>query len=70
MAKKAEKPVYSTRINLEIQKAFKSECERMNVDHSYVVSEYMKKFVVLNTEREAFKKAIMFDNENMEFMED
>ena len=70
MPKKIVKPVYSTRVRKEIQVVFKEECERMGVDHSYVISEYMKKFVVLNSDRESFKKAIMFDSEKMEFMED
>lgn len=70
MSKKKAKPVYSTRVREEIQSVFKEECERMGVDHGYVISEYMKKFVVLNADREAFKKAILFDSEKMEFMED
>lgn len=69
MAKKTN-PVYSARVNKEIQDAFKSECERMNIDHRYVISEYMKKFVVLNAQRESFKKAILFENELMEFLEE
>lgn len=70
MSKEKPNPVYSARVNPEILDAFKSECERMNIDHKYVVSEYMKKFVVLNSERESFEKAIFFDSEKMEFLED
>ncbi len=69
MAKETPNPVYSARVNQEILEAFKSECVRMNIDHKYVVSEYMKKFVVLNSERENFEKAIFFDSEKMEFLE-
>lgn len=68
--KKKPKPVYSVRINEEILEAFKSECERMNVDPKYVISEYMKNFVVLNAERESFKKAIFFKEESMDFLEE
>lgn len=70
MADKKNKPVYSVRINEEILSAFKKECERMNIDPKYVVSEYMKKFVVLNSNREGFKKAIMFDEEALGFLEE
>lgn len=70
MAKKKPNPVFSARINPEILGTFKSECERLNVDPKYVISEYMKKFVVLNADRESFEKAIFFDSEKMEFLED
>lgn len=70
MAKKQTNPVYSARVNKEILEAFKDQCERMNVDHRYVVSEYMKKFVVLNAPRDRFKKAVLFDNEVIDFLEE
>lgn len=68
--KKKAKPVYSVRINEEILDAFKAECERMNIDPKYVISEYMKNFVVINAKRESFKKAIFFKEENMDFLEE
>lgn len=68
--KKESNPVYSARINPEILDKFKQECERLNIDHKYVVSEYMKKFIVLNSGIESYEKAIFFDNEKMEFLED
>lgn len=51
-------PVYSARINKEIQDEFKKTCKRFHIDHKYVIQEYMKKFVVLNINKESYESPI------------
>lgn len=59
MPKKKSNPVYSARIPDEVLEVFKNECERMGIPHNYVIQEYMKKFIVLNINRESYKSAIL-----------
>lgn len=69
MAKKKSNPVYSARIPEEILETYKEQCERMNVPHNYIISEYMKKFIVLNIGRESYEAPIL-EKENKNENED
>lgn len=57
--KKKQNPVYSVRIADEISDTFKEVCEKMSVPHSHIISEYMKKFIVLNIDRESYKPPLL-----------
>lgn len=60
---KEKKPVYSARISKEIIDTFKSECARMNAPHNYIISEYMKKFIVLNIQLDSHERAVFDKND-------
>lgn len=62
MTKKKSNPVYSARVSEEIMETFKEQCSRMNVPHNFIVSEYMKKFIVLNINRESYESPILEGN--------
>jgi len=68
MSKKESNPVYSARVSKEIVDTFKEQCSRMNVPHNYIMSEYMKRFIVLNINRESYESPILetSDNNNKE----
>lgn len=70
MKKKKTNPVYSTRIDEEILSAFKETCEKFNVPHNYIITEYMKNFVVANAQNEAYNKAVLYKSELNNILED
>ncbi len=59
MTKKVKKVVYSGRVSEEIVARFKEECERLGVPNNYVVSEFMKQFIVKNAGLENHETAVI-----------
>ena len=61
---KKEKAVFSVRVSEEIIETFKEECDRYDIPTAFVISEYMKKFIVLNINRESYESPI-FEEEKV-----
>lgn len=71
MSKEEDTAVYSARINKEIKERFIEECKRLNIPHKYVISEYMKKFIVLNIDKDSHETAVLFEpSTKMDFLDD
>ena len=58
--KKEKTVVFSARMSAEIKTRFIQECKRLNIPEKYVISEYMKQFIVINADKKSYETATLF----------